>query len=1317
MWLSLEYTTIVLYIISVSKGSSDLRRLYIAPDHLVNPQRYSVPCNDNHCYSLQDVINNKSYFFSSNTTLEFMPGRFEVTERIGQFIIANISFFSMMRYPMPWIDRNQTNAVIHCKPGAMFGFTFVNCSNVIVANLSLSNCSAKLSNTITKEIRILLWRRHFEINQHFWAWIRNSTNCETLHFPCLVTLISINSRLVQIDKVTIIQSMGIGLLGFANEDLEIVESLVAYNKFNCVIYLGFVMTNITGSQFIEGHGNDIALASGLNIFSDASRTSSSNNLNLNEIWLTNVILRDNEAQYGNFYLGIRSWDGHSNVTIKNLTSVVSKQVSIPLPGIVIDYSIYYEWSTYTNIQIDGGSFVGNCVNINGWKRWGSVDENNYFNLVLDHLNITGCKCPMALTVNNTERSSLHDIQITSSHNNIAYISNELSVIYFSNVKFSENHGTFLIDSGTVIFKNSTFFNNTAFQYDSVLLLRNSSKVSFPQVSYFTKNRAHIGGAISVHNSQLCFKIEAYSRKTLYGKLQHYFTGNMANIGGAISLTGKSVLNVTLTGMVFTGNKAQQYGGALYIDDSILSIQGRINFSRNSAKSGGAISLTKGSVIEMREKTEVSISYNSATHYGGGVYVDDAGLWEATSKHKCFVQSISAINYTIQFEYNKAEIAGSDLFGGWIDYCFPSGEQSVCHFLQFGEYDSDLSPVSSNPSRVCLCNNSIPDCSILVSDIELFPGQTFKIEIVAVGQRLGVIPATVRAEFEVRSYEIVDDLHKLQEGQKKCTILKYAIKSPNKEEAMLVTVDKHYLPNLNVNRGEKQTSVYNDLSLDDFRVIIHLKNCSLGFQFESKLNICVCHYDLVNRGIECNTTTHTVDRKGQQWISASTTKDRIVIHDHCPLDFCKAEHLSLNLTTPNDQCSFSHSGVLCGACQFGLSQVLGTSNCKKCSNVWLLITLPFALAGIVLVMCLTLLNLTVSIGTMNGLIFYANIIRANSATFFPGQSANTFLSWFIAWLNLDLGIETCFYNGLDAHAKTWLQFVFPLYVWFMVAAIIVSSHYSTRAGRIFGNNAVQVLATLFLLSYAKLLRTTITIFQPTVLVIPDDYNRLVWRYDGNIDHLQGKHLALFVTALLFLILLFIPYTLILFGIQWLQTVSHYKFFFWVNKLKPLLDAYAGPYKNKHRYWTGLLLLIRILLFTVFSANTVGDSAINLLAITITIVCLFVYLSFFGGIYKKWPLNLLEYTYLLNLALLSVGTLYILTTDQWIFTISQISVSIAIITMLFTVLHHCSASMCKTILKHMKTLSVTKVQVSEELDTVTKKESKVTSSVVELKESLL
>ena len=152
-----------------------------------------------------------------------------------------------------------------------------------------------------------------------------------------------------------------------------------------------------------------------------------------------------------------------------------------------------------------------------------------------------------------------------------------------------------------------------------------------------------------------------------------------------------------------------------------------------------------------------------------------------------------------------------------------------------------------------------------------------------------------------------------------------------------------------------------------------------------------------------------------------------------------------------------------------------------------------------------------------------------------------------------------------------------------------------------------------------------------------FSKTVWHYDGNIDYLKDKHIPLFAVSLIFCVA-FTPFTLTLFGIQWLQPYSSHKALFWVNKLKPIFDAYTGPYKAKHRYWTGLLLLVRILLFLLFSVNDILGYSTNLFSIIVTVACIFAYLSSMGGIYNSWPLNYLEHFFLLNLMILSAGTLY-------------------------------------------------------------------------------
>ena len=326
--------------------------------------------------------------------------------------------------------------------------------------------------------------------------------------------------------------------------------------------------------------------------------------------------------------------------------------------------------------------------------------------------------------------------------------------------------------------------------------------------------------------------------------------------------------------------------------------------------------------------------------------------------------------------------------------------------------------------------------------------------------------------------------------------------------------------------------------------------------------------------------------------------------------------------------------MCGECKAGLSLALGSSKCLQCSNLHILLLLPFSLAGVALV----LLLLTVADGTINGLIFYANIVAVNRAIFFPPNQTNI-LTVFIAWVNLDLGIETCFFDGMDEYAKTWLQFAFPLYVWCLMGVIIIMSRYSLVITRLLGSNPVPALATLFLLSYAKLLRTIISALFFTFLDYPSNVQVAVWLRDGNIQYLHGKHIALFLVASLTLLILFLPYTFLITVGHWLQAESIQKFFHWINKIKPFLDAYQAPYRDKLRYWTGLLLCLRCALFLVFAFNIQADPSLNLLAISSVTFGLTLLTRFTGTVYAKLHIDILEASFILNLGILAVATYYV------------------------------------------------------------------------------
>ena len=250
---------------------------------------------------------------------------------------------------------------------------------------------------------------------------------------------------------------------------------------------------------------------------------------------------------------------------------------------------------------------------------------------------------------------------------------------------------------------------------------------------------------------------------------------------------------------------------------------------------------------------------------------------------------------------------------------------------------------------------------------------------------------------------------------------------------------------------------------DIYYIIQLP-CPIGFiKIKGE---CHCDSFLTEYNIKCDINDQSILRPADSWISATTHNNSYTYHIslYCPLHYCLPHSSHLNLSTPNSQCQFNRSGVLCGQCQQGLSVVLSSSYCHHCKSIYLLLIIPIAIAGLLLVLLMFVLNLTVTDGTISGFILYVNIISINSSLFFPSTNQFTPTYSFVSLANLDLGIETCFYNGMDDYAKMWLQLAFPFYLIFIATLIIITSRYSTTIQRLTARRALPVLATLFLLSY-------------------------------------------------------------------------------------------------------------------------------------------------------------------------------------------------------------------------------------------------------------
>ena len=713
--------------------------------------------------------------------------------------------------------------------------------------------------------------------------------------------------------------------------------------------------------------------------------------------------------------------------------------------------------------------------------------------------------------------------------------------------------------------------------------------------------------------------------------------SILSISSAISLSGITT---------FANAVTQTNGGAISLYSSTIVFEegANVTFENNAAVNGGAVYMDGLSSMNFSspETTKASFVYNQALVSGGAIFADEPFHDKSSISYCYFNANTSADRYTIAyFEGNVANEVGNVLYGGKttcpykIDNprTFDYDSRSLQRFVLISPHNSTTPDIASDPVKVLQCNcnhtGSITECPTVVNET-LYPGEVIQLSLVAVDSNNIIVPGIVLVYEASAGLTLISALR----TSKSCH--SYTIVVPGVYAYRIGGEDIftfHF------------TTQKSFLGQSSDNVVLNLQEipCPVGFVevFDPSLS-CVCEDLFTAYGSTCNISDQTIMKNGNMWIGyVNDSNDSMLlgIIEHCPYDYCNNE-LRVPVVDFDSQCAYNRTNVLCGQCPDGLSATFGSSQCKSCTDHYLFLIIPFALMGVALVGMLFLLNMTVSSGTLNGLIFYANIIRINDSIFLPrSQPAYLFskiMSIFTAWVNLDFGIESCFYNGMDSCSKTWLQFIFPTYIFGLVGAIILAGRFSVKISnlRVF-NSAVSVLATLILLSFSKFLRTTIIIFSFTTIDTGNITSHLVWTYDGNLKYFGLKHTALFSLGIIVTALLILPYTVILLLLPCLQFHSDWKVLRWVSKLKPLFDCYAGPYKDRYRYWSGVLICVRFPLYMLFAST--DKINVQLLGIVIAVL-LYCLLLCSLSVYKNWSCLVLEAFFHLNLLAITITYLF-------------------------------------------------------------------------------
>ena len=1205
------------------------------------------PHNATHCATLSEYAQEAKLYFTSNTTMVFLPGDHILDMNIT---VANISRLTMC-------GESSSGHVARVACNGTVGFSFSSVVDFNTHSLTFTSCGRSFGSSNFKTTLLLESIEYAELVD---CCFQDSLGTALTVYDTSITLAENSEFKHGRGGITALDS---NLIFSGNTTFIGNDGSAVINVTNCCLSstgsIHFINNSITGDS---DHVAGAVWAS----------TSS-----LDFVGASNFISNSINSDWGGAIYAFN----HTSLNFNGTSNFINN--SATYGGAICAYNAHLSFIGTSNFTNNSARSSGGAIYVSGDST--SLHFTGTSNFISNSVDYWGSGGG-AIFARANSASSLR----TRNFTNNSTLDGNGGGVYMSASSFSALPDTSLyLENNHASLGTSSFIRNSAVDGGAIA---GSYKVSlsFTGISNFISNLAPCGrgGAIAashvslslkgtsnfVNNLAACDKggamVASHSSVSFMGTSN--FVNNLAagHKGGAIAASHSSV---NFTGASnFTNNSAAS-GGGIHAHNTSLRFMGTGNFTNNSApdSTGGGVFL-KSSSFSILPNTTVYWEKNRA-HLGGAIYVVDQSNPFIYCKHikkrkdKCFFQLpwpgqnlSNDTDVRFVFKDNSAD-AGSVLYGGAIDKCKLTGLNShhsgeVFDMLAHIEDDSKNSNISSTPFRVCSCEDTHPNCE-MPTTYSVYPGETFHVSLVTVGQRNGTVPLAVRSRVNDSTQDFLQGFQYIQKTNVTCTKLNYTVFSPS---------DQHV--RLELYADGPCTTFSDTLVLQ-----LHINyNCPLGFTLSK--GSCVCHQRLEEYKAHCSITDGlgkiTRDSQDHFWVGCDQPRDSLILHPHCPLDYCVSHTVEfpLNNTDIDLQCAYNRSRLLCGACKNGYSLVLGTSQCKQCSNNYLALLVPFALMGIALVFLLLICKLTVATGTLSGVLFYANIVGVNRTLFLPVETTNI-LSVFIAWLNLDFGIESCFYNGMDAYSKTWLQFVFPVYIWVIVGLLILVSHFSDRFAKLLGNNPVSVLATLILLSYAKILRTIIVAINVTYLEYPK-YNKWVpvWLYDANINYLSGKHIPLFLVAICFFLFLFLPYTVLLLFGQWLQTVSHLWLFAWINRLKPFMDSYHAPYKAKHRYWPGLLLVIRFGLLLIFALNPQQDPSINLLAIQVGTAMLQLWAWISHGVYRNWCLDALEGSFALNLIILGAATMYINISQGNQLAVGYTSVTIALVTFIGILAYH-------------------------------------------------
>ena len=247
---------------------------------------------------------------------------------------------------------------------------------------------------------------------------------------------------------------------------------------------------------------------------------------------------------------------------------------------------------------------------------------------------------------------------------IVYIYNNTQAATIKDSTFTgntgdQNGGTLIVYLGKADVSGSTFTGNSGVKGAAILNGRSTLTVAgctFNENTVTTQGGAICNegttaapGNVTITNSIFTGNVakngDAFATSNLGGAISNTanctmsvtdstFTGNQAYRGGAIYNVGNLTITGTDESALLKGNKASNWGGAVYTEGGTFNVDG-YTFEENNATHGGAILMFTASTVKNSTFTGNYVTVDA----GGAVYVNKEATFE-----NCKFDSNTAINH-------------------------------------------------------------------------------------------------------------------------------------------------------------------------------------------------------------------------------------------------------------------------------------------------------------------------------------------------------------------------------------------------------------------------------------------------------------------------------------------------------------------------------------------------------------------------------------------------------------------------------------------------------------------------------------------------